>query len=131
MILRTLTNKNFQQSLSGLANKQLSARAAFKVKGVIKVVEEELKKYEEVRQATLQKYGQKDSKGDLLVNEDNSIKFETEELSKTAIKEIEELLDTPVFVTNPLPKLSLTELGDKVELSAVELFSLDELVSEN
>jgi len=122
MKLARVTNPFFQSALSKLISQPLPLKVAFKLKGISAKVKEEFGKYEECRQAALQKYGNKGEDGKLDLK-DNNAQFTPENLEAFA-KELNELGLTDVEV----PSLKMSELGDKVELSADELTLLEDLV---
>lgn len=120
MKLSNLIDPRFKQAVTKLNQQQLSLRVAFKLKGIINKVDEELKKYEEVRSGALAKYGKKNEDGTLVSDANGNVALEGEE-AEGFVKEINELLALDI----ELPKLSLSELGDNLTMSSEELFLLD------
>ena len=125
MKLGQLNDVRFHAALSKLIEQPLPLRAAFKLKGISAKVQDELRKFDEVRQAALKQYGNKDENGELLTNEDNTVKFEKENLELFA-KELNELSLTEVDVGT----ISVSELGDKLTVTADDLMALDGVVIE-
>jgi hypothetical protein len=124
MKLAQLTNPHFLAALQKLQAQPVGLKAAFKLKGILASVQENLIKFEEVRQGALQKYGNKDADGKLALEENSSVKFSGDNLELFA-KELSDLGAVDVEVTT----ISLGELGD-IKLSAEEVTLLDGLLVE-
>jgi hypothetical protein len=120
MKLLGLTDPRFKAAITRLNQEKLPLKVAFKLKGIIKAVDEELAKYEEVRKAALDKYGTKDDNGAFKTDENNNVVLDGE-AAQGFVKELNELLALDVA----LPGLTLSELGDNVNMSSDELFLLD------
>ena len=118
--LSQLTNPSFQVALSSLSAQEIPMKAAYKFKSILKRLAEELKKYDELRTELLNKYGDKDSAGELVVDEKNTVKFSEENL-KLFGQKLTELLDTEVDIGH----LKVDDLGDKVSLSVRDVSLLD------
>lgn len=125
MKLARLTDARFHQALRKLSAQPLPLRVAFKLKGIAAKVDVELKKFEECRQAALEKFGKRDAEGKILTKEDGSVEFEGEQLAAFAA-ELNDLGQLDVDIGS----IKMEELGDKVELTVVELSVLDDLVVE-
>jgi hypothetical protein len=120
MKLSNLIDPRFKQAMTSLNQQQLPLKTAFKLKGIINSVDVELKKYEEVRQAALSKYGKKKEDGSLDADENGNIPLEGES-AEGFVKELNELLTLEI----ELPSVSASELGSSVTMSSGELFLLD------
>lgn len=125
MKLARLANPLFHQALNKLVAQPLPLRAAFKLKGITSRVNEEFRKYEELRHTALEKYGTKGEDGKLVLV-DNNAQFTPENLDLFA-KDLNDLGGTDVEVGF----IKLDELGDKAELSADDCMVLDGLVVES
>lgn len=126
MKLSRIANPLFQQTLNRLASQPLPLKVAFKLKGITAKVKEEFTKFEELRKQSLTTHGKKGEDGKLLLQEkSDNVQFDDEGL-KAFMKDMDELGDTEVEVAT----LKLSELGDKVELSADELLSADDILVE-
>lgn len=125
MKLARLIDPKFQAALRKLNAQELPLRTAFKLKGITKKVQEELDKYEEVRQSALQKYGDKDEQGNLRIQEDGAVALSSDGL-RAFVLELNELTSLDI----ELSSIALTELGEKLSLSVDELLLLDGLVVE-
>ena len=123
MKLARVTDPKFQETLKKLLKEPLPLKTSFKLKGIAKRAQEELDKYEEVRKAAVSKYGAKDDKGELLVQEDGNVRLDGDDL-QGFIKEITDLVNLEI----DLGTLSIDELGDRVQLTAEELLALEDLV---
>jgi hypothetical protein len=125
MQLSKLNDVRFQVALNRLVTQQVPLRTAFKLKGIINKVNEELKKLEEVRQGALREYGTKTPEGDVVLDENGNVQFEPEKL-ELFVKELNDLGTTVVEIGT----ISLSELGDKVTLTADDAMALDGLLVE-
>lgn len=125
MKLSTLINPEFQETVAKLAKAELPLASAFKLKGITKRIDEEFNKYEEIRKKALTQYGEKDENDKLITQENGSVKF-SEEGMKAFVVDINELLKTEV----EMPKLKISELGNKVTLSANEVLTIEDIIEE-
>lgn len=122
--LGVMVGNKFQESLVKLSKSDMPLKTAFKVKGLIKSVAEESKKFNELRDQLVDKYGQKDADGKLIVGEDQSVPIQKDKLEEFS-KSFQELLDVEV----ELPQVSANDLG-KVELSGADLFVLESVIGD-
>lgn len=125
MKLARLTDSRLHAALRKLSAAPLPLRVAFKLKGIQAKVDEELKKFEEVRQGALEKFGKKDADGKLVTKDDGQVEFEPGQL-KAFAEELNELGTTDIEMSS----VKLDELGDKVELSVDELSLLGNIIVE-
>lgn len=125
MKLAKLNDDRFHIAFTKLAAQIVPLKTAFKLKGVAARIQEEVRKFEEVRQLALKQYGSKDENGELIVDENGNVKFEKENLEAFA-RELNELGSTEVDIGT----LSLEELGDKTSLTTDDLIALDRLIVE-
>lgn len=125
MKLARLTDARFHAALRKLSAQPVPLRVAFKLKGITAKIDEELKKFEACRQEALEKFGKKDESGKLVTKADNSVEFEPGQLQAFA-SELNDLGQTDLEI----PTVSLSELGDRAELTVDELILLDSIVVE-
>jgi hypothetical protein len=125
MKLARLTDARLHAVLRKLSAQPLPLRVAFKLKGITARVDTELKKFEECRQAALEKFGKKDAEGKIVTKSDGTVDFEPEMLQAFAA----ELNDAGQEEID-IGSLKLDDLGEKVELSVEELTLLDGVVVE-
>lgn len=126
MKLAQLTSSAFQLSLQKLTKGNPPATVKWKVKGIIKRVDEEYHKYEELRQDLLKQYGKKREDGGLDMDERGNVHFEGNSHLEFS-KAFSELVNVEV----ELPTVSLSkELGDSVPLEVEDLLILEGLVTE-
>lgn len=125
MKLVRLTDSRLHAALRRLSAAPVPLRVAFKLKGIQSRVDEELKKFEQCRQDALGKFGKKDAEGKIITKPDGAVEFEPEMLQAFAT-ELNELGDTDL----PIPTLSISELNDKIEISADDLHVLDGILVE-
>lgn len=123
MKLVRLTDARLHTALRKLSAMPVPLRIAFKLKGIQARVDEELKKFEQVRLDALDKFGKKDAEGKVIMKPDGHVEFEPEQL-KAFAAELNELGQMNI----DMPSVKADELGDKVELSADELSVLDGII---
>lgn len=125
MKLVKITDDKFHVLMKKISNEPLPLKTAFKIKGIYKKIQEEYAKYDEVRQQALLNYGLKDSNGNIQLDEHNNVRFD--DLGRAAFnKDMVDLLSTEINVEN----IKLSELGDNLKLSAIDLELLDGLLIE-
>jgi hypothetical protein len=125
MKLARLTDSRLHAALRKLSSQPLPLRVAFKLKGITGKVDAELKKFEEVRMAALERFGKKGEDGKLLNKPDGSVEFEPEQL-KAFAAELNEVGQEDI----ELGGVKLDELGDKVELTVDDITLLDGVIVE-
>ncbi len=125
MKLSVLTNPDFQKTLNKLITQELPLKTAFKFKTILKNCANELAKYEETRTDGLKRYGNQKEDGSLDLDEKGNAKFSKENFNEFA-KELNGLLANDVEVGS----VTLSELGEKISLTAKELLALDGLILE-
>ncbi len=123
--LGVVASPGFSAALRKMVEGNLPVRTAFKLKGVIKCVNDELAKYEEVRTSLLKKYGKKKEGGELELGDNNQVQFEPDQM-QAFVKEFDELLATEV----ELPTIAVSELGEKLEISTSDLMAVESIVTE-
>jgi len=123
MKLSKLIDPQFQVILRKIAGQDIPLRTAFKLKGIIKCVNDELVKYDEVRGEALKRLGDKKEDGSLDVDESGTVKL-SEDNMKDFAAELTTLINTDIDVGT----LKIDELGDKLSLTAAELMTLDDLI---
>jgi len=126
MKLIRIVDNRFHAALNKLQTQPLPLRVAFKLKGIVSKVNEEFKKYDEVRQSALEKYGNKGEDGKLVVNPDKSIPLSKENMELFA-KEMNDLTQNTVLEVGTL---SVADLGEKIQLTAEEVGVLDGVLVE-
>lgn len=119
MKLAKLLDDGFNKAMKRLNEQTLPLKTAFLLKGLNKQMQEELIKYEETRKEALTKYGEKDSKGNLLVSENGQVTLNPE-TRDSFIKELNDLLSVEIQIT----PISIVDLGD-AKLSVDDLIALD------
>ena len=121
--LGVLAQNDFQGALKKLMQSELPIRTAFKLKGLLNRVNEELKKHAELQQAIVDKYADRGEDGNVIVSPEGAVKFSGENLTK-AEPELQELFNLEV----ELDTISAAEL-EKVSLSVRDLLLLDGVVN--
>lgn len=126
MKLARIVDPRFRTALQKIVNATgLPIRTAFRLKGIVKTVNEEYSKYEELRENLLNLHGSKDADGKLIIIENSNppaVKLEGENLQLFA-KELSELANEEI----QLSKLKLSELGD-IQVTFEDVEMLDGLL---
>ncbi len=125
MKLARLTDARFHAALRKLSAQPLPLRVAFKLKGISAKVDAELKKFEEVRQGALERFGKKDAEGKVVTKPDGTVEFE-QDMLKAFAAELNEVGQLDI----DLGSVKLDELGEKLELTVEEITLLDGVVVE-
>jgi translation initiation factor 2 alpha subunit (eIF-2alpha) len=123
MKLSKLVDPKFKTALTLLNSQKMPLKTAFRLKTIIQTVEGELEKYEQVRVAALNSYGNKNEDGSLAVDENGNALLSGDS-AQAFVKELNDLLTTDV----ELPTISISELGNDLSLSSEELILLDFIV---
>ena len=97
----------------------LPLKTAFKLKGFVKKIDEELLKYEDVRKDILIRHGMKNPNGTVAIK-NGTVQFEGDGM-KNFIKDINELTSIDI----ELGTISLKEIGDDIRLTTEDLTALD------
>lgn len=130
MKMATFLNPEFFKSWSKIYNKDkdLSPRLAYKAKSINDYLNDQNAKFNELRQAIINKYGNKDEKGTLVVKE-GIVEFKPETIGEVN-KEFAELTQLELEPTPP-GRLKIDELEDPrndVKLSGPDVALLSELL---
>lgn len=128
MKMNSFANPNFLSSWSKIFSpeKDLSPRLAYKAKALNDYLTSQNKKFLELREAILKKYGTKDDKGELVVKEGN-IEFKTETLNDVN-REFGELMQVDLEPAVP-SRLKVEDLEkDGIKLSGPDVAILADLI---
>jgi hypothetical protein len=123
MKLALIIDPGFTTALKKLMGEQLPLKTAYKLKGIAEKVQAENNKYDELRIAALNNYGSKDAEGKFVMTETGSVDLQGDNLTNF-LNELNQLLSIDV----PLDSISINDLGDKLKLSADELFLLSDIL---
>jgi hypothetical protein len=126
MKLAQLSNPLFHSAMEKLAKEPLPIRVAFRLKGIIKKVNEEFAKYEQTRMDALKRNAQKREDGSLELDEQGNAKFLAPENLQSFVKDLAELSNEEVQLLN----IKISELGPSVNMSAADLELLDGVLVE-
>ncbi len=126
MKLARLIDPGFQKSIASLAKQSLPLKAAWLLRGVIKNVEEELERYEELRKEALIKHGKKAEDGLIETDELNQVQFDEKGMQAFAAD-----IGSLVNIEINMPTITLAELGEEVRLNVEDIMNLEGLLKEN
>lgn len=124
MKLSKLVDPQFQVALRKLASQDVPLRSAFKLKGMIKQVNEALAKYDEVRTEALKRYGDKDDNGELVLEQGGKNVKLSEESAQAFVEELNNLLNDEIEVGS----VKISDLGNNLSLSTTELILLEDVI---
>ena len=122
MKLATVIDPKFKEIIKKLMEQPLPIKASYKLAGIVKKVDEENARFEEVRQASLKNFGTKNEAGNLQIDENNNVKFTQENLIEFS-KQLAELGQEDV----EFQSIKISDLGDKVELTPSEMLIIADL----
>ena len=125
MKLGKLVDPQYQAVLRKLASQEIPLRTAFKLRGIIKVGNDEFAKYEEVRADALKRFGNRKEDGSLDADEKGTVALNEENMAQF-VAELNGLLATDVDVGT----IKVSELGEKASLTAQDLMILDSLITD-
>lgn len=121
---------NSQSTLAELNNcKGLSSVTAYRIAKNIKVIDEELKVYNDQRVKLLEELANKDEEGKPIIKEENGMKeYDLSKENKVKLQEeIDKLLDEEVNID--IKKVSLEQL-DRAGLSPAQLSTIEYMIEE-
>jgi len=127
MRLSRLTDPRFRDLLITLSKEKLPLRVGFKLKGIIKTVNEEHAKYDELRLEAIKRYAKLKLDGELELDENSGAIFESQENMNGFISELNDLVS--LELTN-IGSVSISELGDNLSLTTEDLLVLDGVITE-
>jgi hypothetical protein len=122
MKLGRLIDPRFKDVVRRLQVERIPLKGAYKLKGIVKFIDDELNKYDDLRKSALDKFGRKDDAGALVTDERGNVQFDEGNAAEFTT-ELQELTNLDVAI----PKMSMADLGDKVNISVEELFFIEEL----
>jgi len=106
-------NKIMQQSFKG--------SLAFKIARLARELDKEMQTFNTERQKIIQKYGEKDENGELIIDENNNVKFNKTNLAEIN-QEFNSLLDTDLEINaDKLPMDSI----DNFEITPQEMLQIE------
>lgn len=109
-----------------LAEMPLNIKVAYNIARIIREIEKENRTFEETRQKLLFKYGEKDSSGQLIINQNNQITIIPDQI-KNYNKEIQELLDEKIKLN--VEPINLNDLGE-IQITPAEIYQINMFIKE-
>lgn len=125
MKLALVVNKEFRAAVEKLAKQPLPLRTAYKLKTMMKRINEEHAKFEELRNEAVNLYGEKDADGVLVVQSNGSVNLDGPSMAAFS-KELAELANMDVEIGT----VKLSELGNDIQLTTEEIFYLDAMIED-
>lgn len=113
MVLKMAQILNAYNWAASMRSKNIPYTAAFLIASNLNNMETDMKNFENQKMSMLEQYGKKDSDGNLIVHEDNSVELEDKE---SFAKEFNKLLECEVEVTiNKIPIEEVKDLSISIE----------------
>jgi len=122
MKLSQIINPHLKSLLEKIVKCQMPIASAWRIKGVVKEINEATVRYEEMRSELIKKYAKKDESGEFVVT-DGKVNVASENMDAFSL-ELNELLSMDF----ELKKLAFTDLPNSLELSPEEAFVLEAIV---
>ena len=126
MKLSKIVDPRFFAVLGRLSTEAIPLRVTFKLKGIVKIANEEFVKYEEIRQAAIMKYGVKNEDGTIKLDEKSNASFDEAGMN-SFLKELNDVMAIDIA----LPTITLSELGENIKISLNDLEVLSGVIVEN
>lgn len=114
------------ETMKSLMNEPLPSRVAFQVAKLAQNMATEYKYFEDTRLKLIQKYGEKDENGELLIDSNNQYKISSDKAQEFS-KEIEDLMSSSVELVNS--KINIDDLT--CDLTPNEMINLMPFLEEN
>ena len=112
-------------TLAELSNKEMPIKISYRIAKILDALGGEYDFYRKKIQNILQKYGEKDDEGQLIIK-DNQVPF-IKEYADAAAKELEELQD--IDINLPDVKINISELED-IKLTPLQVNALKPFIEE-
>ena len=124
MKLSQIVSPPFTQTLRKLVDAKLPVLTAYRLKTITARVEDEQGKFEDLRRKLVEKYAERDEKGEIKKAEDGTYK-----VAEASVKDFMEEIGQLTNIDVDLPTLRIVDLGS-IELSARDLSALEGLIVE-
>lgn len=115
---------NSQQALQEIAGMNMRAKTAFKIARIVHAIESELESFNKARQNLLKKYGEKDSDGKLVINEEGNYIIIPDKIDYYN-NEIKELLTTNIQLN--IEPIELNEL-EQLEFTPTFAYQIEKYI---
>jgi len=125
MLLAKVVSPKFQASLNKLASQDIPVRAMYKMKGIVRILRDEIAKFEEIRNERAVHFAEKDEHGKPLYSKSGDsemvhFKMDPENMIKFSC-DLAELVREEIDVA----EVHINELGDLVRLNSDDLLVLE------
>lgn len=130
MLLAKIVNPEFQASLEKLGRQDIPIRGMYKMRGILKLLREEVTKFEELRNELAVRYADRndDSKSPLVEKKTDSVTGKDVlfyKMDKEKVFQFSAEVGQLVKVEVEVPEVSLKDLGDEIKLNASDLLLLE------
>lgn len=125
--LRDLTN--IINAIKKIIQADLPVIHSYKISKILKKLDEEFQSFEMGRSKLLEKYGEKDGKGNFITDKDGMCKIKNDKQKEFA-KDYKELLDIEVELDCEKISLNLLMQND-IKLSSVDMLVLEDFIIDN
>jgi len=124
MQLSKIVTPKFRKSLDRLSSQELPIKAMFHLKGVVKILKEEINKWDELQLEAAKKWADKNEHGQAIIEKNDGktilYKMKHENMLQFAA-ELGELAKIEIDV----PTINIADLGSSVKLTTDDLIELD------
>lgn len=99
---------NSTDTLQKLAQKDFKAKLAWSIARLLKAAEAEIQSFNDTRMSLIRKYGEKDEQGELITDDKNNCKIQTESIDNFT-NELNEILTSQIEINANKIDMSLLE----------------------
>lgn len=118
---------NSTETLQKLAQKDFKAKLAWSISRLLKAAEAEIQNFNDTRMNLIKKYGEKDTDGELITDENGNCKILPESVEDFN-KELNELINTEIEIN--ANKIDI-ELLENIDFTPSEMAILDPFIEMN
>ena len=115
---------NATETLQKLSQKELKAKLALQISRILKEGEREIQNFNEVRTNLINKYGEKDSEGQLVTDENDNCKIPNDQVDNFS-KELNELVNMDIEIN--ANKVKLDDL-ENIDFTPADMFALEPFI---
>lgn len=112
---------NSAETFSKIMQQSFKGSLAFKIARLVRELDKEMQTFNEERQKIIRKYGEKDENGELIIDENNNVKFNNNKIVEVN-EEFNSLLNTELEINaDKLPEDSM----DAFEITPQEMMNIE------
>jgi len=115
-----IIQSEFAPALAKVSSVEVPLKVAFRIKGMVIQVKQEVAKYEELRTELIKKHAPRNEAGEFQPDESGQIRPSAENMNEF-LREMQELLNLEVEINT----VEVAELGEKLKLTGNEVAALE------